>query len=363
MAERKPRGVSDVVGRGVSGVAGETLKTTGVAARGATSGVSGATGMDAVEGVEEQVQAAAGSVGGAVERAVRGGAQHTVGEELREIVREAALEVLVPAARKATMQAATYAIRRGPQLARDTIAPKLADTLGAAIEEAGGPGAFAKGALSSVAGARSGMLEKVGIGGESQFRPWRERRLPAEESIDVAVPLETAYDGFAEFEEYANFMSRGETVDERPDERIVWERTDGEATAIITFHRLSDRLTRVMVTYDQQPPSLLEKTTSLFRTLRHSLSADLMRYKAFVEMSEEDVETPEEEPGQQAEESRARRRTRGRHDEDAEQHESAEEEGEDEQEGEDEEEPAPAAGRPVRRRAAARPRQQTARTR
>jgi hypothetical protein len=101
----------------------------------------------------------------------------------------------------------------------------------------------------------------------------------------------------------------------------------------------------------------------LFRTLRHSLSADLMRYKAFVEMSEEDVETPEEEPGQQAEESRARRRTRGRHDEDAEQHESAEEEGEDEQEGEDEEEPAPAAGRPVRRRAAARPRQQTARTR
>jgi hypothetical protein len=307
--------------------------------------------MDTVEGVGEQVREAAEGVGGVVERAGDGREQRTVGEELREIVRDAALEVLAPVARRATMQAAKYAIRRGPQLARDTIAPKVADTLGPAIEEAGGPAAFAKGALSSVSGARTGMLEKVGIGGESQARPWRERRLPVEESIDVVVPLETAYDRFFEFDEYAKFMSRGETVDERPNERIAWKRTDGaEAAAVITFHRLSDRLTRVMVTYDHQPQGLLEKTTSLFHTSRRGLIEDLMRFKAFVEMSEEDTETPEEEPEQQAQEPR----TRGHRDED----EYAEED-----ERAEEEEPQPAPSRPVRRRPAARPRQQQARRR
>jgi hypothetical protein len=254
------------------------------------------TGIEAVEGVGEQAQEAARVTGGVVERAAGGRAQRTLGEELREIVREAALEVLVPVARRATTQAAMYAVKRAPQLARDTIAPKLTDTVGAAIEEAGGPGAFAKSALSSIAGARAGMLEKVGIGAESGSRPWRERPLPVEESIDVVVPLETAYDRFSEFDEYSDVMSRGEIVDERPNERIAWSRADGvEATAVITFHRLSDRLTRVMVTYDHRPQGLLEKTTSLFRT--GGLSADLMRFKAFVEMSEEDTET-EEEPQQ-----------------------------------------------------------------
>jgi hypothetical protein len=296
MPERNARGVTNAVRRRAGGAAGDTLKRAGSAARGATTAVSDMTGIEAVEGVGEQAQEAARVTGGVVERAAGGRAQRTLGEELREIVREAALEVLVPVARRATTQAAMYAVKRAPQLARDTIAPKLTDTVGAAIEEAGGPGAFAKSALSSIAGARAGMLEKVGIGAESGSRPWRERPLPVEESIDVVVPLETAYDRFSEFDEYSDVMSRGEIVDERPNERIAWSRADGvEATAVITFHRLSDRLTRVMVTYDHRPQGLLEKTTSLFRT--GGLSADLMRFKAFVEMSEEDTET-EEEPQQ-----------------------------------------------------------------
>ena len=281
MAERNARGVSSAV-RGASGAAGETLKRAGSVARGATSAVPDVTGTGAVEGVGKKVQETAGGAGRALERAGGGGDQRKLGEELRAIVREAALEVLVPVARRATRQAAMYAVTRGPQVARDTIAPKLT----AAIEEAGGPGAFAKDALSSVSGARTGMLEKVGVGAEPQPRPWRDRPLPVEESIDVGVPLETAYDRFTEFEEYAKVMSRGDTVDERPNERIAWRRTDGvEANAVVTFHRLSDRLTRVMVTYDHPPGGLLEKTTSLFHTSPRGLGADLMRFKALVEMS------------------------------------------------------------------------------
>lgn len=326
MVERKPKGVSGAVRRGVGGAVGETLKGTGSAARGATSAISGVSGIGAVEGVGKQAEEAVRGAGGAVERATGGGQHRTVREELREIVREAALDVLVPVARRATTEAAKYALRRGPQVARETVVPKLADTLGAAIEEAGGPAAFARDALSSVSGARAGMLEKVGIGGETRSRPWRERRLPMEETIDVGVPLETAYYWFTEFEQYARFMSRGETVDERLNERITWKGADGvDATAVITFHRLSDRLTRVMVTYDHQPRGMLEKATALLSTSRRGLSADLMRFKAFVELSEEGAE---EEP-----------------------------------EGEYEEEGPPAHSRPVRRRPAARRGQQKARRR
>jgi hypothetical protein len=284
MPERNASGLTSTLRDGVSGVAGETLKRAGSAAGGTTSAVSDVTGVPPVERVGEKVRDAATGAGAAVQHAGGGGEQRTLREELREIVREAALEVLVPIARRATTQAAMYAVTRGPQLARDTVVPKL----GAAIEEAGGPGAFAKGALSSVSGARAGMLEKVGAGDEPRSRPWRERPLPVEESVDVVVPLETAYGRFGAFEEYAKVMSRGETVDERPNERIGWRRTDGvQDTAVITFHRLSDRLTRVMVTYDHEPQGVLERTTSLFRTSPRGLSADLKRFKAFVEMSKE----------------------------------------------------------------------------
>jgi len=88
-----------------------------------------------------------------------------------------------------------------------------------------------------------------------------------------------------------------------------------EATAVITFHRLSDRLTRVMVTYDHPPHGLLERTTGLFRASPRGLSADLMRFKAFVEMSEEEDQA-QAAPELQAAESRARASTDGRDEDD-----------------------------------------------
>jgi hypothetical protein len=46
-----------------------------------------------------------------------------------------------------------------------------------------------------------------------------------------------------------------------------------------------------MVTYDGGPQGLLEKTTSLFRRVPRALSADLMRFRAFVETTEADSGT------------------------------------------------------------------------
>jgi hypothetical protein len=284
MAERKGRRAS----RGVRGAAQETKNQTGSAVNEA-AGQAASAGSDAAEDAADRAKDVADRAGGLVERMAGGGgdSDRSVGEELRDIVREAALEVLAPVARRATSQAAKYAIQKAPQLARETLLPKL--------EEAGGPGALAKNTMASVSERGSDLLEKVKGGGEgqeddeqSESQPWEDRKLPEEEYIDVVVPIDKAYERFMEFREHAKFMSGGETVDERENEQITWKSSDGGATAVITFHKLSDRLTRVMVTYDHQPQGFLKKTTSLLRGPRRALTADLKRYKAFVELGDGD---------------------------------------------------------------------------
>jgi uncharacterized membrane protein len=290
---------------------------------GARTAENEATGQ-VVEEVDEAPEAAREE--GAVEDIGRR-EEPTVREELRSIVREAALEVLGPVTRKATTAAAKYAVTKGPQLAKDTVAPrikdtvapKVKDTLGPKIEEAGGAGPLAKSALSSVTGAGGGLLSKIGIGGggaDETSGTGKGRRLPVQESVDVAVPLETAYNQFTQFEDFPKFMHRvekleqrdethlvwheniwgvrreweAEITDQRPNERIAWKSLGGTQTSgVVTFHRLSDRLTRIEVNLDFQPQGFLERTASGFRMSRRALKSDLMRFKAFVEMREEET--------------------------------------------------------------------------
>ncbi len=356
--------------------------------------VSGLTGQaeeakGAVGQATEEAKGAVGQTAGGVQDVARG-AQQTVRGELGSIVREAALEVLGPVARKATTAAAKYAVTQGPQLAKDKVAPKIA--------EAGGAGQLAKGALSKVGDVGSGVLSKVGIGGGGAGAPTgtgRGRRLPVQESVDVAVPLETAYHQFTQFEEFPRFMHRVEKVEQRddahvvwheniwgirrqweaeiteqqPDERIVWKSTGGtQTTGVVTFHRLSDRLTRIEVSLDFQPQGLFEKTASGMRMSRRALKSDLMRFKAFIEMRgeetgawagaieegevvepEEAEAQPEEEPEGEAEEEPE---AEAEEEEELEE-EAAEEEPVAEEEPEDEE-AEDRRGR-IRRRPAARP--------
>jgi uncharacterized membrane protein len=256
------------------------------------------------------------------EQAGEQGSGGTFRHEIGSIVREAAIDVLGPVAKRATTEAAKYAVGKGPELAK-SFGPKLGPKLkevGPALEDAGGPGGLAKGALSSVKDAGGGLLSKVGIGGGGGGKPpsgtGRGRRLPVQESVDIAVPLETAYNQFTQFEDFGRFMFRTEKVEQRddthlvwhekiwgirrqveaeiteqrPNERIAWTTNGGvESTGVVTFHELSDRLTRVMVTHDFQPHGVLEKTASGFRMSRRALRSDLMRFKAFIEMREEET--------------------------------------------------------------------------
>src|SRR5215210_6851125 len=95
-----------------------------------------------------------------------------------------------------------------------------------------------------------------------------------EKSIEVDVPVSTAYNQWTQFEEFPRFMGGVEEVrqiddthlhwrakiagitrefdaeitEQRPDERIAWRSTDGSTHAgVVTFHRLGDTTARLMV--------------------------------------------------------------------------------------------------------------------
>src|SRR4051812_30817458 len=86
-----------------------------------------------------------------------GGGGKTITSELKDTFPEAAIEVLKPVMRKATTEAAKYAVKRGPGLVTEKVAPK--------IQEAGGAGALMKGVTSKgggVAEAVGGIASNIG---------------------------------------------------------------------------------------------------------------------------------------------------------------------------------------------------------
>jgi uncharacterized membrane protein len=139
------------------------------------------------------------------------------------------------------------------------------------------------------------------------------RRMPIQQSVDVAVPIDEAYDQWTRFEDWPKFMHRvdsaqqvddstvsistkvwgvtkefeAEIVEQRPDERIEWHTEKGLAhSGVVTFHKLAPRLTRIEVSMDVKPDSLLEKAGRGMRFTKRAVRGDLHRFKAFVEMEE-----------------------------------------------------------------------------
>lgn len=142
------------------------------------------------------------------------------------------------------------------------------------------------------------------------------RRMPIQQSVDVAVPINEAYDQWTRFEDWPKFMHRvdsaqqiddstvaistkvwgitkqfqAEIVEQRPDERIEWHTEEGLAhSGVVTFHELAPRLTRIEVSMDVKPDSMVEKAGRGMRFTKRAVRGDLHRFKAYVEM-EEDTE-------------------------------------------------------------------------
>ena len=149
-----------------------------------------------------------------------------------------------------------------------------------------------------------------------------------EESIDVDVPVRTAYDQWTQFEEFPKFMEGvveirqlddthvhwrtkiagverefdAEITEQHPDHRIAWKSTSGTSHAgVVTFHRLDDGKSRVMLQLDSEPEGVVEKTGDALGVLKRRVKGDLERFKALIEERGQasgawrgEVETPED---------------------------------------------------------------------
>jgi uncharacterized membrane protein len=196
---------------------------------------------------------------------------------------------------------------------KKTVSGGVKDAVGKNIDQSGGVSRIAKEAGKSVI---------PGAGGDSKGKNeapggvGKGRRMPVEQAVDIGVPLSTAYNQWTQFEEWPQFMHRlqqvtqeddctvsfktkmwgiskefeAQIVEQRPDDRIKWNTTEGIThTGVVTFHELEDRLTRVQVTFDLEPGSLLEKAARGMRHVKRAVRADMARFKAFIEMREEET--------------------------------------------------------------------------
>jgi len=130
------------------------------------------------------------------------------------------------------------------------------------------------------------------------------------ESIDVDVPVRTAYNQFTQFEEFPKFMEDVEAVtqlddqtlrwkasiggvtkewtsritEQTPDKRIAWTNTDGATNAgVVTFHRLSDTRARIALQLDYEPEGVVENVGDVLGVVSRSARADLERFKKYIE--------------------------------------------------------------------------------
>jgi len=197
--------------------------------------------------------------------------------------------------------------------AGDKVGENLKEAVTSKVDEAGGAGGLVKEAAS-------GLLPGIGgdSGGGKGGMPGvgKGRRMPVQQSVDVAVPLETAYNQWTQFEDWPEFMHRvtratqdddctvnfatkiwGKTKEftadietQRPDERIKWRVSQGIThTGVVTFHELAPRLTRIELSMDVDPGSLIEKAARGMRHVKRAARADLHRFKAFIEMQEQET--------------------------------------------------------------------------
>jgi uncharacterized membrane protein/hemerythrin superfamily protein len=131
-----------------------------------------------------------------------------------------------------------------------------------------------------------------------------------EQSIDVDVPVRTAYNQWTQFEEFPRFMGGIEKVsqlddthlhwqatiggttkewdavitEQTPDQCIAWTNTTGTRNAgVVTFHRLADNKTRVMLQVEYEPEGLVENVGDMIGVVSTRVRTDLKRFKEFIE--------------------------------------------------------------------------------
>lgn len=131
-----------------------------------------------------------------------------------------------------------------------------------------------------------------------------------EQSIEVQAPIRQTYDTWTQFEKFPEFMAHVEEVkqlddthlhwkakiagkteewtaevtEQHPDHRVAWKSTSGARHAgVVTFHRIDDATTKVMLQLDAEPHGIVEKIGDALGILDREAKADLKRFKEVLE--------------------------------------------------------------------------------
>ncbi len=131
-----------------------------------------------------------------------------------------------------------------------------------------------------------------------------------EKSIEINVPVRTAYNQWTQFEEFPRFMEGvkhvkqldekhlhwkaeiggkekewdAEITEQIPDTRIAWRSRDGAQNAgVVTFHRLSDSTSKVMLQMEYDPDGVWENVGDVTGMVSQRVVGDLERFKRYIE--------------------------------------------------------------------------------
>ena len=131
-----------------------------------------------------------------------------------------------------------------------------------------------------------------------------------EKSIDIDVPVRTAYNQWTQFEEFPHFMEGVESVkqlddttlqwvanvggerkewraritEQVPDHHISWRSEGGEFTSgMVSFEALGPNKTRVTVRLNYEPKGVTEKIGDMLGMFSRRVQGDLERFKDFIE--------------------------------------------------------------------------------
>jgi uncharacterized membrane protein len=130
------------------------------------------------------------------------------------------------------------------------------------------------------------------------------------ETIEINVPVRTAYNQWTQFEDFPQFMDSvkeirqlddkhlhwranvageekewdAEITEQIPDKRIAWRSVTGVPNGgVATFHKISDSTCRVTVQMDYQPENAAEKLGDAFGAVRMELRGNLQKFKEMLE--------------------------------------------------------------------------------
>ncbi|MER7715664.1 SRPBCC family protein [Streptomyces flaveolus] len=150
-----------------------------------------------------------------------------------------------------------------------------------------------------------GAFKNLG-GGKGKKKGGGQKPTVIIEYVDVGVPLRTAYDQWTQYQDFSTFAKgvksasraddtssdwqlkvfwsnrswKAKTTEQVPDDRISWtsEGAKGTTKGVVSFHKLADSLTRVILVIEYYPSGLFEKTGNIWRAQGRRARLDLKNY-------------------------------------------------------------------------------------